>query len=62
MRGIASPIRRLLCAGAAAVLLSGVPGCSYLKWRQEKNEQRAALKENPANLQLEKEYAPQNCF
>ncbi|HTY43130.1 MAG TPA: hypothetical protein VMH79_14765 [Thermoanaerobaculia bacterium] len=63
MRRTTSPGRRLLCAaGAAAVLLSGVPGCSYLTWRREKSEQRAELEKSPANLQLEKEYAPQNCF
>jgi pimeloyl-ACP methyl ester carboxylesterase len=53
----------MLClASAAAVSLVLLPGCSYLQWRHEKKEQRAELEKSPANLLLEKDYAPQNCF
>ena len=54
--------RALLLAGASAALLAAVPGCSYLQWRHEKKEQRAELEKSPANLLLEKDYAPQDCF
>ncbi|MGE5413131.1 MAG: hypothetical protein ACM3NW_03080, partial [Syntrophomonadaceae bacterium] len=59
----ASAHRRLLCAAVGvAVLLPLGSGCSYLQWRRTKAEQRAELKKNPADLALEKDYAPQDCF
>jgi pimeloyl-ACP methyl ester carboxylesterase len=55
--------RPLACAALAVVLLLlGSSGCSYLKWRREKKEQRSELAKSPGNLILEKEYAPQDCY
>jgi hypothetical protein len=55
--------RRLLCTRPAVVLvLSGSVGCSYLKWRHEKKEERSALQKSPGDLTLEKEHAPQDCY
>jgi pimeloyl-ACP methyl ester carboxylesterase len=58
-------LRRALVFGAAAamlVLLLELTGCSYLQWRQAKQQQRAQLKKNPADLALAREYAPQDCY
>ena len=54
--------RMLRVAGVAAPLLAALPGCSYLKWRHEKSVERAELEKSPTNLELEKHYAPQDCF
>ena len=37
-------------------------GCSYLKWRREKTEQRHELTQRPGDLLLQKDYAPEDCF
>jgi pimeloyl-ACP methyl ester carboxylesterase len=47
---------------ALGLLLIGSAGCSYLHWRREKKEQRSALRRDPDDLMLLKEFAPQDCF
>ena len=54
--------RALLAAAAVALLLGASAGCSYLKWRREKKEERSELAKTPGNLALDKEYAPQDCY
>ncbi len=53
---------RLLTVAVAGAILTGFTGCSYLQWRKSKHDQRELLKKNPANLALERDYAPQDCF
>jgi hypothetical protein len=61
--GRSSTVRSLFFAALAVVLLLfASAGCSYLKWRHEKSEDRSALHKSPGNLTLEREYAPQDCY
>lgn len=61
-RGPSGILGRLLAAAAAAAILIGSTGCSYLQWKQAQHERRVQLKKNPADLALAREYAPQDCF
>jgi hypothetical protein len=54
--------RRFLAVAAAVLLLWDSAGCSYLKWRKSKSQQRSRLAKTPGDLVLLKEYAPQDCF
>lgn len=54
--------RFLAAVVAASLLLFGSFGCSYLKWRKQKSEQRSQLAKSPGDLALAKKYAPQDCF
>jgi hypothetical protein len=49
-------------AAAVALLLFGSTGCSYLKRRRKKSEERSELPRRPGNLTLEEDYAPQDCY
>jgi len=52
-----------VCVSASRlVALVGLTGCAYLQWKQAKQQQRAQLNKNPADLALARDYAPQDCF
>ena len=50
----------LAAAVALGILLAGA-GCSYLKWKHEKQVARAQRRAHPT-LVLDKEIAPEDCF
>ena len=53
--------RRFGAFGLAVTLAAMSAGCSYLKWKKERDAGLAALKKEP-NLLIEKEVLPENCF
>jgi len=56
------PLRAAALAAAVALgFLLGTAGCSYLKWKHEKQVARAQRRAHPT-LVLDKEIAPEDCF
>ncbi len=61
-KAVSSLLGRLLCVAAVGAILTGSAGCSYLRWRQARSQERTQLEKDPTNLVLEKVYAPEDCY